>query len=116
MELNHNTTLPLQRQVDLLLKLQCQLRRAKVLTDPLELLFRIILQKASSISVYALLAIGAFYDRLDRGDKALEVYHAALAKLENREVPTKFAILLRIGIMHDHLQQYDMAIESFRKR
>jgi tetratricopeptide (TPR) repeat protein/energy-coupling factor transporter ATP-binding protein EcfA2 len=113
--LNHHTTLPLQRQVDLLLKLQCQLRRAKILTDPLELLLRIILQKASRLSVYVLLIIGEFYERVDKDDKALEVYQAALAKFENREVLTKFAILFKIGRIQDDLQQYDMALESFQK-
>ncbi|KAF7503591.1 hypothetical protein GJ744_003574 [Endocarpon pusillum] len=113
--LNHATTLPLQRQLDWLLRLQCQLHRAKVLTDPLKLLLRIILQKASSVSVNVLWAIGRFYERLGKYNEALEVYHAALAKLENREVPIKFQIIYCVGIIHWKLQSYDMALEFFQK-
>jgi hypothetical protein len=91
--LNQTAILPLQRQVDILLRLQTYLQKTRVLTDPLKLLFRIILQKAPIIPVYALLAIGKFYLKLDKFREALEVYCTALTKVEAREMPVIFTIL-----------------------
>jgi hypothetical protein len=85
--LNDNSTLPLHRQVDMVLRLQSRLRSAKVLTDPLKMLFRIILQKAPIIPIYALVEIGDFYDRVGKLEEALEVHHAALAKVVGQEIP-----------------------------
>src|SRR5277367_5290669 len=59
-DLNSNSALPLHRQVDMLLRLQSHLRHVRVLTDPLKMLFRVILQKAPMIPIYVLTAIGEF--------------------------------------------------------
>jgi hypothetical protein len=74
------------------LRLQSHLLKVKVLTDPLKLLFRLILQKVSVIPLYALLAIGNFYYNLDKLDEALEVYTAALGKANYHESPMFYTI------------------------
>jgi tetratricopeptide (TPR) repeat protein len=104
--INSAKTLPIHCQFDFLLKLQRQLQRAEALTDPLELLFRLILGKAAIVPLYALLAIASFCGRLGRYDKALEFYLAAFAKVENREVPNKFLILHEIGWVRSAQGQY----------
>jgi hypothetical protein len=96
----------------LLLRMQYRRRRVRILTHTLEVPSRTILQKALNISIHVLLATGSFYARLDKAEKALELYHAALAKCGNREVPIKFKILNLIDRTHCDLRQYDMALES----
>jgi ankyrin repeat protein/Tfp pilus assembly protein PilF len=96
-----NPTLPLHRQIDILLRLQSHLRRVKVLSDPLKMLFRIILQKSHAIPVYVLLAVGQFYFSLDKLEEALEVYRAAFTRVETRETTIKFVILANIaGVLY----------------
>jgi len=68
-----------------------------VLTNPLKMLFRIILQKSHVIPVYVLLAVGEFYFRLKKLDEALEVYRVAFAKVETQETLIKFVILYKTG-------------------
>ncbi|RYO90009.1 hypothetical protein DL763_005461 [Monosporascus cannonballus] len=113
--LEESNALPMHRQVELLLRLAHQLRRVRQLTDPLELLFNLILQKSSTIPVYALIAIGEFCHGLDKYDRALKFFHAALVKVENREVPVKYLILNSIGRVHCYLGHYQDAEGMFRQ-
>ncbi|KAI9770642.1 MAG: hypothetical protein M1839_003091 [Geoglossum umbratile] len=110
-----SSPLPLHQQFDLFLKLQSHLKQVKVLTSPLKILFRIILQKAPIIPIYVLLAIGEFYARLDKLEEALEVYHAALAKVEDQEILLKFRILRNIGINLERQGKYEAAEEMYRR-
>ncbi|KAI2785503.1 hypothetical protein F4815DRAFT_452933, partial [Daldinia loculata] len=59
---NQNSVLLAPKQVELFLRLQYYIQRAKTLTDPLELLFCLILQNARNVPVYALMIIGGFYE------------------------------------------------------
>ncbi len=111
----HNPTLPLHRQIDVLLRLESHLRRVKVLTDPLKMLFRIILQKSHAIPVYVLLAVGKFYYGLDKWEEALEVYRAALAKVEAQERRIKFEILDNVGHALTNQEKYQEAETAFRR-
>ena len=113
--LRHSGSLALPKQADLVLRLQYELRRTRILTDPLELLFRAILRNSAVIPVYALLAIGAFYDQVNRPEKALEVYCTALTKFGNREVPMKYRILNLIGCRNYDLSQYQESEEAHRQ-
>jgi len=113
--LNSHTILPLPRQVDVILKLQSHLRRVKILNDPLRMLFGFILQVADKIPVHVLLAIGEFYDRLDKLEDALKVYYAALTKVENQEVHIKFVILENIGGALSKQQKYEAAEEIYQR-
>jgi len=113
--LDDHSMLPLRRQADILLRLQSHLLKVKILTDPLKLLFRIILQKASSIHLYGLLAIADFYQRVDKLDEALEVYNAALSKVESQEVSNKVAILGLIGNILNQQQKYEEAEAVIRR-
>jgi tetratricopeptide (TPR) repeat protein len=111
----HNPTLPLHRQIDVLLRLGTHLQRVKVLTDPLKMLFRIILQKSHAIPVYVLLVVADFYYRLDKWEEALEVYRAAFAKVEGQETQLKFVILYYIGKSLSKQGHYKEA-ESIHRR
>ncbi|RYP17625.1 hypothetical protein DL765_004407 [Monosporascus sp. GIB2] len=113
--LEESNALPMHRQVELLLRLAHQLRRVRQLTDPLELLFNLILQKSSTIPVYALIAIGEFCYGLGKYDRALKFFHAALVRVENREVPVKYLILHEIAGIHDCLKHYQDAEEMYRQ-
>ncbi|KAI1658281.1 hypothetical protein F4813DRAFT_395970 [Daldinia decipiens] len=81
---SHNRVLTAPKQLDLFLRLQHYIQRAKTLTDPLELLFRLILRNAGNVPVYALMMIGKFYKEVDQPEKALQVYHSAITKFGNR--------------------------------
>jgi Tfp pilus assembly protein PilF len=100
--LNHGGRLPIPKKFDLLLKLEVLFRRTSVLTDSLELLFRMILQNAALFPIYTLMAIAGFYRKVNRREMALEAYHTALAKLRAHDTLTKSEICYRIGtIQHD---------------
>ena len=113
--LNSHTILPLPRQVDVILKLQFHLRRVKILNDPLRMLFGVILQVADKIPVNVLLAIGTFYNRLNKSEDALKVYSAALTKVENQETHIKFVILHNIGSALSKQEKYEAAEEMYRQ-
>jgi tetratricopeptide (TPR) repeat protein len=111
----HNQTLPLHRQIDILLRLEFHLRRVKVLTDPLKMLFLLILQKFHSVPIYVLLAVAHFYLSLDKLEEALEVYRAALKKIETQETPMEFLILSKIGKILTEQKNYGEAVAMYRR-
>ena len=113
--LNSHTILPLPRQVDMILKLQSHLRRVKILSDPLRMLFGVILQAADKIPVHVLLVVGKFYHRLDKLEDALKVYYAALTKVENQEAHIKFVILQNIGSALSEQKKYKAAEEMSQR-
>ncbi|KAI9731058.1 MAG: hypothetical protein M1834_005521 [Cirrosporium novae-zelandiae] len=113
--LRNEVPLPLQLKVNLLLRLQYYLQKVQVLTDPLKILFRLILQKASVIPVYALLLIGDFYRKVNKFEQALDIYSAALTKMNTQETPTKFLVLHLTGRTYSDLSQHDEALEYFNK-
>ncbi|PMD64205.1 uncharacterized protein K444DRAFT_506864, partial [Hyaloscypha bicolor E] len=110
-----NPTLPPHQQIDVLLKLGTHLQRVKVLTDPLKMLFRTILQKSHAIPVYVLLVIADFYYSLDKWEEALEVYRAAFVKAEGQESRLKFVILYNIGVSLSKQEHYKEA-ESIHRQ
>ena len=113
--LKHSGPLPMPIQVNLLLKLRCHLRQSKFLTDPLELLFRAILRNTAVFPVYALILIGKFTCGVKRYDMALELYHAALAKFKNHNVPMEYFVWHEIGYAKYCLGRYREAEEVFRR-
>ncbi|CZR62960.1 uncharacterized protein PAC_12857 [Phialocephala subalpina] len=111
----HNPTLPLHRQIDILLRLKSHLQRVKVLTDPLKMLFRLLLQKSHAIPVYVLWAVADFYRKLEKWEEALEVYRVAFAKIEAQEAPFKFAILFNVGYVLQQQGKHKEAEATFRR-
>ena len=107
--LNSNSALPLHRGVDMFLRLQFHLRHTKVLTDPLKMLFHLILQKAHMIPVYVLAGIGAFYSRVNKLEEALEVYRAAFAKVIGQETPIEVSLSESISILLRRQKKYEEA-------
>lgn len=85
------------------------------MTDPLELLFRLILQNARNVPVYALMIIGGFYERVNKSEKALQVYRSAITKFGNREVPMKYTIWSEIGSINHDLGRYQEAEETYQR-
>lgn len=102
-------------KVDLLLRMRIYLQKVRRLTDPLQILFRIILQKASRVPIYALLQVADFYLKVHKYDHALEIYFAAFNKVKGREVRVEFKLLFLIGITYDKMKQYEKTLEFFEK-
>ncbi|KAH6664629.1 hypothetical protein B0J14DRAFT_607379 [Halenospora varia] len=69
--------LTIQRQAQILLGLSHFARRVRVLTDPLQSLFGMIVSAADRIPVFGLIGIGDFYERLNKLDEALKMYQVA---------------------------------------
>lgn len=86
--LSNEGSLPVHRQIELYLRLNSVLRKARVLVDPLKILFELILSKTSKIPVYALIVVADFYSRVDKDQEALEV--AAAKKVEHVDSRIKF--------------------------
>lgn len=113
--LNGQTSLPIAHQIELSLRLSTSLRKTRVLIDPLKILFRLILSKASCIPVFALLAIGEFYEKLEKFQEALEVYTAASRKMDHLNVPLKFRIHSYMGDCYWRLWLNGEALRSYEK-
>ena len=82
--------------------------------DPLAMLFQLILQKASSLPVYAPMAVAEFYERLGKHTQAFEVYTAALKKVEHLEVAIKYRVHRCLGDCHFARDDWERARTSFK--
>jgi tetratricopeptide (TPR) repeat protein len=105
--------LSLPRQLHMVFRLHSHLKKVKVGQEALEMLFRLILSKASLIPVAVLLAIGDFYAALGKLDKALELYDLALKKVETKEIPMKYAIIYLIADIHFRNKRFPIALKHF---
>lgn len=101
-------------QADLLLRIQAYLLKIRQLTGPLEIIFRLILQKASTMPIYVLLVVGQFYTKVNKPEQALEIYFAALRKVSQEESRVKYLTRHLIGITYFDLDQYERALEQFQ--
>ena len=108
-------SVPMPKQIDLLLRLQHQLMKGKVLTDPLKLVFRLLLKHAPAIPVYGLWGIAHFYYKLEKYQEEMEFYQAALAKLGNRDLPITYLIIIDAGDCLLHLRRYEEAEQMLRE-
>ena len=113
--LKGQTPLSVAHQIELCLRLSTSLRKTHVLIDPLKVLFRLILRKASCISVFALMLIGDFYKKLEKFQEALEVYNAAAKKMNHLDVPLKFRIYDDMGDCYYNLDSHMEALRSYEK-
>ena len=114
--LKGQTSLSLSHQIELWLRLSVSLRKTNIIIDPLKVLFKLILKKASGIHVYVLLAVAEFYQKFDKFQEALEIYTAASRKMDHLDVPLKFKIYgyigycyLGLGLTLEALRSYDRA-------
>ena len=97
--LGNDEILPLDRQVNMVLKLQSYLSQVNSVTDPLKMLLHMILQNASAAPIYVLIAIAKFYRRVNKLEEALEVYNIALKRTEGQESLTRPWILDQVAII-----------------
>ena len=111
--LKGQTSLSLAHQIEIWLRLSTSLHKTSVMIDPLKVLFRIVLRKASGIHVFALLAIGDFYQRLDKYQEAVEVYYAASRKISHLDIPLKFRIHCDMGDCYTELGLDTEALRSY---
>ncbi|KAF3926577.1 hypothetical protein AA313_de0204568 [Arthrobotrys entomopaga] len=105
------------RKLDLWLTLGFYLGhlQAKVLTDPLRLLFEAILGMADRIPVLLLMVIGRFYVRFDKLDEAIKIYNIALSKNGPDQKFIESIILEIIGdVLYDQ-KKYVKAEDSCRQ-
>jgi tetratricopeptide (TPR) repeat protein len=112
---NISSALTLHFQMDIVLIVRNITTRARILTDSLELLFQLILRKANSVPVHALLFIAAFYDMMGHKDKALLVVQTALKKIEGTDTELEFEILDRLGEWYLDHRIYDQAIIYYER-
>ncbi|KAK1252066.1 hypothetical protein MKX08_003253 [Trichoderma sp. CBMAI-0020] len=75
-------------------------------------MFRILLEKASGLPIYALLLVGNFYQDVKKFEQSLEIYFVAPAKLEESEVPLKYLVIHQIGFTYSKLEQYSNALDN----
>lgn len=113
--LKGQTSLHIAHQVEIWLRLSNSLRKTRLLVDPLKVLFQLILRKVSGIPVFALLAIGAFYEKLGKSQEALEVYAAASRKLDHLDVPLKCRIHSHMGDGYWELQLDMEALRAYER-
>ena len=100
-------------QIEVFLKLQHSLSKLTHLTDPLKLLFQLLLKKAASIPVYALVAIGNFYRTHEKHSEALQVFMAASKKVDHMDTLLKYQILRLTGLCYEELCLYANASKAY---
>ena len=113
--LNGQTSPIVAHQIEIFLRLKSCLDKTGVLIDPLTVLFKLILGKASGVSVYVLLAIGRFYYKLEKFDEALDVFSAAVKKVDHLDVPLKFEIYAGIADCYHELSIHGEALRFYGK-
>ncbi|KAK5993028.1 Vegetative incompatibility HET-E-1-like protein [Cladobotryum mycophilum] len=114
--LAENQILPKHKYTELFLVLMStSLGTLKRWIDPLELLFQMIIQKASTIPILFLYLIGNFYYGQDKFQKALEVYEASLAKMGTEDTRTKLLLWNDIGNCYFKLKMYEDAVNAHKK-
>ncbi|KAF3940899.1 hypothetical protein ABW19_dt0200762 [Dactylella cylindrospora] len=101
-------------RLSLFLKLGIHLLDAKILTDPLKLLFEAILGMADKIPTLVLVGIGSFYESVGKLDNALAIFQYLVEKRELKE-GTKSTILRRIGALFFHQDRYPEAEKYFQE-
>ena len=111
--LKGQTSLTVAHQIELWLRLSSSLYKTSVMIDPLKILFRMVLRKSSGIHVFALLAIGDFYQRLEKFQEALEVFSVASRKMNHLDVPLKFRIHCDMGNCYRELGLDTEALRSY---
>jgi tetratricopeptide (TPR) repeat protein len=108
----HNMV-PMRTRVELLLKLTNISQSVSTLTDPLEILFRLIMRNAVGMPVLILIMVGSFYRRFNKPRKALEVFVIALEKNKDGEKVSKSGILELIGRCHYDMEEFGEAATAF---
>ena len=111
--LKGQTSLSVAHQIELWVRLSTSLDKISGMIDPLKVLFRIVLRKASGIHVFALLAIAHFYRRLEKYQEAVEVYSVTSRKMNHLDVPLKFKIYFWMGDCYEKLGLNTEALRSF---
>ena len=111
--LKGQTSLSIAHQIEIWLRVSTSLHKTTVMIDPLKVLFRIVLRKASGIHVFGLLAIGDFYQRLEKYQEAVEVYSVASRKMNHLDVPLKFRIHYTLGHCYENLGLDVEALRSY---
>ncbi|RHZ45156.1 uncharacterized protein CDV56_101837 [Aspergillus thermomutatus] len=106
--LRKDAPLPPHFGLDLLLKLQSYVRQFERLIDPLEILFRAIVQKASALPFLVLAPVAMFYLRVERFEDCLEILHTALDKAKRREGHLQYIIRLFIAALYSKLGHFDL--------
>ena len=113
--LGNNLVLPLDQKVNMVLGLKSYLSRINVLTDPLKILFHVILRNASTVPIYGLISIAGFYVRVNKLEEALEVYSAALKRTEGRELRIRPWVLDMVGDILSSQGKYKDAEATYER-
>lgn len=107
---NLATSVAPHAQIDMILNVLSIVTVAKKLTDPLELLFKLLLRKAECVPVYALYEIAIFYFRIGQEKRGLHVVQTALEKVAGSDTTREFMILRFLAEFHNHRYEYEQAV------
>jgi tetratricopeptide (TPR) repeat protein len=113
---NRAIALPSHLQMDMILRIRNISTAARKLTDPLELLFKLLLRKADCIPVYALLVVSAFYFRIGKEEKGLLVVQSSLKKIEGSDTWLEFQILEFLAKFHYDRYEYEQAVPYLERQ
>ena len=109
------TVAPLPRQLRMLFQLAMCKRLLKNVPDSLDVLFQLILSKATRLPTIILWGIGNFYVAMDELDKALTIFEMTLKMVETKETPLKYEIYYRIGDLYYCRGMYVLGLEHFQR-
>ena len=112
--LRSKNSLSVTHQIEILLRLHSSLSKTRVLVDPLKVLFQLLLKKASGISIFVLIAIGEFYEKLEKYKEALQVYVIASKRIVHLETPLKYDIQEWMGNCYSELSLYIQALVYYQ--
>ncbi|KAH6698319.1 hypothetical protein BKA61DRAFT_622021 [Leptodontidium sp. MPI-SDFR-AT-0119] len=107
---NLATSVAPHAQMDMILNVLSIATLAKKLTDPLELLFKLLLRKAEGVPVYALYEIAKFYFRIGQEKRGLQVVQTALEKVTGSDTTREFMILGFLAKFHHRRYEYEQAV------
>ncbi|KAG4441335.1 hypothetical protein IFR05_003198 [Cadophora sp. M221] len=97
-------------QLDMVLNVLSIATLARKLTDPLDLLFKLLLQRADTVPVYALYETAKFYSRIGQEHKSFQVLQSALKKVAGSDTTFEFKILDALAEFHYDRYEYEQAI------
>ena len=110
----NNIGLPYSK-MDMILRVRNLACRVGELTDPLEMLFKLLLRKADRVPVYTLFMISSFYFRIGKERQGLEVAWSALQKVEGSDTALEFQILKFLADFHTERYEYEKSLPYLSK-
>ena len=114
MEILTTQSLPIPKQLKMVLRISQSLQGMKALAHPMDLFYRALLKYAEKLPIYAVLVAVGYCHTMKKYEIALELCQIALAKLKIRGVPMEYFILRCKAVNEEALQLWPEAERSYR--